>query len=175
MAVTHTQRVFLHSRSTLAARLVLLVIADCAPDGGDSTRLSVAEIGRRAALSRRQTITATRTLERLGELVIIPGHGPGPAAFNQQVITLTDNPLPPPPPSTADIVQARRRSLRSRGMQRVVWDQNNWTCQARRDADCTPHAFLTIGHKIPIEDGGTDDLDNLQTECTHCNTAKGAR
>ncbi|MDM7488688.1 HNH endonuclease [Rhodococcus sp. CSLK01-03] len=30
-------------------------------------------------------------------------------------------------------------------------------------------AVMSVGHRIPQEFGGTDDLDNLQTECKRCN------
>jgi HNH endonuclease len=175
VTAAHVRKVFTHSQATLAARLVLLAVAGQIPPGADSARLSVAEMAHRARLSRRQTIAAVRQLEDLGELVVLPGYGAGPTAYNTQVLTLPERPAPREPargPGGED--QARRRALRRGGVQRAVWDADGWTCQARLPG-CTGHMYLTIGHKVPIENDGTDDLANLQTECTHCNTAKGAR
>jgi 5-methylcytosine-specific restriction endonuclease McrA len=35
--------------------------------------------------------------------------------------------------------------------------------------------LMTVDHIIPRSRGGTDDLDNLQTLCTKCNSIKGNR
>ena len=34
---------------------------------------------------------------------------------------------------------------------------------------------LHIDHKLPVSDGGTNELDNLITACAECNLGKGAR
>jgi len=34
--------------------------------------------------------------------------------------------------------------------------------------------FVTVGHLVAVEDGGTDDLSNLAPECGPCNYGDGA-
>ncbi len=34
---------------------------------------------------------------------------------------------------------------------------------------------ITVDHRIPLRQGGTNDLWNLQPMCKHCNSSKGAR
>lgn len=52
-----------------------------------------------------------------------------------------------------------------------------WRC----GRDLNPEAiegdpdFPTVGHLVAVEDGGTDDLDNLAAECAKCNYGDGAR
>lgn len=53
---------------------------------------------------------------------------------------------------------------------RKVWDRDDWTCQ-----HCGTHCGLTVDHVVPVSQGGSDDLDNLQTLCGPCNSSKGAR
>lgn len=38
-----------------------------------------------------------------------------------------------------------------------------------------PDIRLTVDHVIPLELGGTNDIDNLQPLCFECNSGKGAR
>jgi len=154
------------------ARLVLLCIADCAAVGEPSATISVQRLCELAGLSRRGVQYAVGYLVNLGELEVERTVGPPP--YNRYTIHLGAG----PPPSRPDDepARSRRRALRSR--QRTIWDRDGWECQVR-GPQCTGHKYLTLGHKIPIEAGieagGTDDDDNLQTECLTCNSAKGAR
>lgn len=38
-----------------------------------------------------------------------------------------------------------------------------------------PAVNATVDHIVPLSRGGSDDLDNLQTACSSCNSRKGAR
>jgi 5-methylcytosine-specific restriction enzyme A len=51
-----------------------------------------------------------------------------------------------------------------------VFDRDNHTCQ-----NCGATEKLTIDHIIPLAEGGSNDLSNLQTLCLRCNTSKGDR
>ena len=173
MGLNLIELVLVHSRSKLGARLVLLTVAHQAADSRRRTQMSVADLAHRTGMSRRRVIASVRALERLGELSVEPGAGRYDP--NWQTITLTPGAVPILRPFPADPAAVRRRALRGREMDRATWDRDGWECQARIDDGCTRHRYLTIGHVIPIADGGTDDLANLQTECQHCNTTKGAR
>jgi HNH endonuclease len=172
MSLTLIRHVLGHSSARYSARLVLVAIAARIPEGGDTAQLSDAEMAHLSGLTRRAVISAVRRLELLGELSVEPGAGPGPGGYNRQTIILT-RPLDRLSGDEAeDVVQLRRRALRSRSRQ--IWDRDGWECQARLPG-CTGHKYLTIGHKIPIADGGSDADENVHTECQHCNGAKGAR
>lgn len=49
-----------------------------------------------------------------------------------------------------------------------AWDQ--YRCQ-----NCNAVTNLTVDHIQPINRGGTNNLDNLQTLCGSCNSSKGDR
>lgn len=38
-----------------------------------------------------------------------------------------------------------------------------------------PEEHLSLDHRVALANGGTDTEDNLQTLCTPCNRAKGAK
>lgn len=40
---------------------------------------------------------------------------------------------------------------------------------------CGSTKNLSVDHIIPVKNGGTDDMDNLQTLCRKCNSQKGCR
>jgi 5-methylcytosine-specific restriction endonuclease McrA len=156
------------SRSRNGALLVLLAIADTCPEiGVPSTVLTVAELQQRTGLSRRAVQASVRELEHLGELRVEAQ--PGRYEANRQTITLAREPRPRPDRCREEAIQARRRKARSKS--RTIWDRDGWECQVRGQG-CTGHRYLTVGHVIAIEAGGTEDDENLQTECEHCNKAK---
>lgn len=58
----------------------------------------------------------------------------------------------------------------SRDMRWAVWERDDFTCQR-----CGARRRLSIDHIIPRSKGGTDDLANLQTLCSPCNSGKRDR
>lgn len=40
---------------------------------------------------------------------------------------------------------------------------------------CYGRKYPTVDHIIPLRQGGTDSMDNVQLACKHCNSAKGAK
>jgi predicted restriction endonuclease len=54
-----------------------------------------------------------------------------------------------------------------------VFRRDGYRC---RECGATNHeTSLEVDHIIPVSQGGTDELGNLQTLCTPCNRAKGNR
>ncbi len=51
-----------------------------------------------------------------------------------------------------------------------VWERDNFTCK-----QCGGRTHLTADHVVPESRGGSTALDNLQTLCRSCNSAKGNR
>lgn len=48
-----------------------------------------------------------------------------------------------------------------------VWERDNFTCRK-----CGVRQFLSVDHIVPRSEGGSDELDNLQTLCQSCNSRK---
>jgi 5-methylcytosine-specific restriction endonuclease McrA len=64
----------------------------------------------------------------------------------------------------------------SQRTKRIVYDRDGSRCQVCGVGDGESYpgepgtaARLTVGHRIPKERGGSDDIDNLRTECARCN------
>jgi len=55
-----------------------------------------------------------------------------------------------------------------------VLERDNYTCRACGRTPSEDHVKLTMDHIIPVEWGGTTDLDNLQAYCRECNEGKQA-
>lgn len=85
-----------------------------------------------------------------------------------------------------DSLSAIRRSRRkiSRPKRLKVYRRDSYTCQvcawhpvdveeSERPRDRRPGRHLTVGHRIPVTEGGTNALSNLQTECSTCNGKRG--
>lgn len=69
-------------------------------------------------------------------------------------------------------IQRRIRSLKQlHEVRSAVFERDNFTCQI---CGYSSHdgAELCIDHIIPYSQGGSDELDNLQTLCTRCNRSK---
>lgn len=155
-----------NSKARNGPRLVLLAIAWRAADTGHTAEIGVAELRRLTGLSERAVQNAIVTLRELGELEVeeVPGR------INRQTIVLAAG-------NRGGAVddqsrRLRRKALRSRS--RRIWDRDRWECQIRGN-QCTWYMYLTIGHIVSIEQGGTDDDNNVQTECVTCNIQKGGR
>lgn len=66
----------------------------------------------------------------------------------------------------------RRKSIPP-GIRYEVLALANFRCQACGVA--AKEARLEIDHKIPVAQGGSNDLNNLEVLCRSCNRGKGAR
>lgn len=67
----------------------------------------------------------------------------------------------------------RNRAPISRALRHEVFKKSNYTC-----AECgktNKETILCVDHIIPVSQGGTDELDNLQCLCEECNQAKSNR
>lgn len=45
--------------------------------------------------------------------------------------------------------------------------------QCRYCGNSPPHVIVEVDHIVPVTGGGSDDIDNLVTACTDCNSGKG--
>lgn len=64
----------------------------------------------------------------------------------------------------------------SKSKKRAVFDRDGWACVVCgiRSGEAYPddpdsHAVLTVGHVLSDDFGGSSDIRNLRTECSHCN------
>lgn len=76
----------------------------------------------------------------------------------------------------AEIEQAtkpKRKSIGSR-LRAMVMERDGYKC-VKCGTKGTPENDLQIGHKVPVCQGGTNDEDNLRTECRACNVGSGGR
>lgn len=76
---------------------------------------------------------------------------------------------------TPEQLPASRRNI-SKETRAIVYERDGFTCQMCGRAAGDPDVLhpgrkvqLTIGHKIPQSQGGSDELDNLRAECSDCN------
>jgi HNH endonuclease len=169
MSLAAMRRVFSNSQSEGSARLVLLCIADYTDDQQPDVMLTVATMMRVTGLGERTVRRAVGQLEDLGELHVQAQ----PGKPNRQTVTVAGPGDPTPDLYLPDAgLHNRRRVIRSQS--RRIWDRDGWTCQVGGPG-CTGHKYLTVGHIIPIESEGSDDDDNVQSECLTCNVSRGPR
>lgn len=90
--------------------------------------------------------------------------GEGGAVYDALREAFADRGLLPYGPS----VKAKRRKI-SPGTRRKVFERNAYRC-----VTCGSFKDLHVDHIVALTNGGTDDLDNLQTLCAVCNMRKGA-
>lgn len=55
-----------------------------------------------------------------------------------------------------------------------VFERNNYQCQSCHKIDLSAQK-LQVDHIIPLAQGGSNDLSNLQTLCAKCNRQKSAK
>lgn len=55
-------------------------------------------------------------------------------------------------------------------VRRYLLERNNYRCQSCGKA--TQEGELTVDHIIPLANGGSNDISNLQTLCRSCNSRK---
>jgi hypothetical protein len=59
-----------------------------------------------------------------------------------------------------------------RTVRQAVFERDQYRCV---EPGCGTWLDLTIDHKVAVINGGTNDIDNLQTMCRSHNSSKGAR
>ena len=59
-------------------------------------------------------------------------------------------------------------------VKKYVFDRNSYQCQSCHKIDLSAKN-LQIDHIIPLKQGGTNDISNLQTLCAKCNREKSAK
>lgn len=68
-----------------------------------------------------------------------------------------------------------------RRLREIVFKRDGFMCQpCKRKGRLTPVRLHGVGHGVcghivPLSEGGTDDLSNLQTECQACDKMKTAQ
>lgn len=71
---------------------------------------------------------------------------------------------------------SRRKVSPSR--KREVWKRDHFKCTLNISDYCIrklDEGNATVDHKIPVSQGGTNDLENLTTACIPCNQLKGSK
>ena len=59
-------------------------------------------------------------------------------------------------------------------VKKYVFDRNGYQCQSCQIIDLSAKK-LQIDHIVPLAQGGTNDISNLQTLCAKCNREKSAK
>lgn len=76
--------------------------------------------------------------------------------------------------SVAAALEAKpKRTTVKKSVRFEVFKRDLYTC--RYCGGTPPDCMLVIDHIIPVSKGGTNDISNLVTSCSVCNTGKGAR
>lgn len=71
--------------------------------------------------------------------------------------------------SPSPVSKPRRKSIGTK-LALKVFANDDYTCQ-----HCGTRDNLTVDHIIPVIQGGTNEISNLQTLCQSCNSSKGGR
>lgn len=62
------------------------------------------------------------------------------------------------------------RALSAPELRRRVFERDGYCCRS-----CSSSELLAVDHIVAVINGGTDDVDNLQTLCRTCNSSKGRK
>lgn len=66
--------------------------------------------------------------------------------------------------------EVANQQIRDPEIRKAVFDAHGSVCKF-----CGTTSFLSIDHIIPVRQGGTNDISNLQPLCVPCNSQKGGR
>ena len=66
-----------------------------------------------------------------------------------------------------DIKPTKRKPI-PKAVREAVFKRDNYCC-----VKCGSTKNLEVDHKVSLANGGTDNIDNLQTLCRDCNRRKG--
>ena len=67
-----------------------------------------------------------------------------------------------------DIKPTKRKPI-PKAVREAVFKRDNYCC-----VKCGSTKNLEVDHKVPLANGGTNEMANLQTHCRDCNRRKGA-
>ena len=67
-----------------------------------------------------------------------------------------------------DINPTKRKHI-PKAIREAVFKRDNYRC-----VKCGSTKNLEVDHKVPLANGGTNEMANLQTHCRDCNRRKGA-
>ena len=67
-----------------------------------------------------------------------------------------------------DIKPTKRKHI-PKAIREAVFKRDNYRC-----VNCGSTKNLEVDHKVPLANGGTNEMANLQTLCQDCNRRKGA-
>lgn len=69
---------------------------------------------------------------------------------------------------------AAKRGAINKKLRYMIFERDNYTCQACGRTPATHSVELSPDHKVPVDWGGETTIDNLQTLCRECNEGKQA-
>lgn len=70
---------------------------------------------------------------------------------------------------TADLKQNIRLTINS-SLRKLIFERDLYRC-----INCGTHKSLSVDHIVPVSKGGGNEIKNLQTLCTICNSSKGSK
>lgn len=70
---------------------------------------------------------------------------------------------------TTDLKQSIRLPINS-SLRKLIFERDLYRC-----INCGTHKSLSVDHIVPVSKGGGNEIKNLQTLCTTCNSSKGSK
>lgn len=101
----------------------------------------------------------TPCIKRLAQSIVVAGSGEKSPIFLAEGEDLQ---IRPRDISTRKKIPARIRKR--------VFEQDAYRC-----VSCSSYKDLVIDHIHPVAKGGSNNIENLQTLCSHCNSLKGVK